>query len=333
MNYKINIYFVRHGQAYHNISDDFYSKDNIDALLTPTGLIQSEEVGLKLQNIKFTKIYCSPLSRCIQTCNNILKYNNFDSEYIIDFHDYIQEYPYNVYSNLRKSKKKLQDYYIKSLTKYKYNDSHIYEKNDKNLSVEVRIINFFKDLRKNVNSNSNILIVSHNNLLTKMINLIFKIKINFIENCDIITLNNDLRLYITNIKIKNVALCLLTNDNKILFVRDKHTKKLMIPGGKIDKSDKSLLNAAYREFVEESEIKLNKDKILSIKYFIFRNHTVIIIIKYNITPTKTFYNIKTNETDAVYYLTLSEIKQNNLKLRYSNLKSFNELVIEQIIME
>ncbi len=323
MNYNINLYCVRHGEAYHNISKDYLAQNNIDALLTPKGLIQSEEVGLKLQNIKFTKIYCSPLSRTIQTCNNILKYNNYNSEYIIDFHDYIQEYPYNVLSNLRKSRKILTDYYIKSLTKYKYNDSYIYENND-NENIDDNIISFFKVLRKNLSTNNNILIISHNRLLIKMFQLVFKININYIDNCDIITLNNNLSLNINinNIKVNNVALCLITKDNKILFVKDN--LELKIPEGEIYNSDESLFIAAYRYFLNETNINLDIKKILYTKYIILDNKkSVLIMIKYDIVSSNSFYNINSN----ILYLNLNEIKNSNLKIKNSDINLWDEEIM------
>ncbi len=323
---NINLYFVRHGQAYHNINSNYYSSENIDALLTPVGMIQSEEVGIKLKDIKFSSIYCSPLSRCIQTCNNILKYNNHNSNYIINFHDYIQEYPYNEYSNKRKSKKILGDYYIKSLTGFNYNDNNIYDNNNQDLLIEEKIIKFLKDLKKNLSyGDNNILIVSHGNLLKKMITSIFKRNIYHIDNCDILTLNNK-DFLIDSINVKYAAICLITNDNKILFVRDRYTQELMIPGGHLEKTDETIFSGAYREFMEETTLKLDENKIISKNYYLIdKKDTIIIIIKYNMTPNKSFIKIDTNETDGIYFLNFNEINKNNYKLKDYNIKSFNEM--------
>lgn len=70
------LYFVRHGQTDDNLNNIVQGR--IDNPLNETGKNQAEEVGLKLKglNVKFDKIYSSPLQRAITSAeiiNHILK--------------------------------------------------------------------------------------------------------------------------------------------------------------------------------------------------------------------------------------------------------------------
>jgi broad specificity phosphatase PhoE len=77
-----SIYFIRHGEGYHNLNN--YSL--LYPRLTEKGLQQCAELKTKLQDINFDKIYVSPLIRTIETAlNSFSENNNFISV------DYIRE--------------------------------------------------------------------------------------------------------------------------------------------------------------------------------------------------------------------------------------------------
>ena len=74
----MKIFFIRHGLAGHNVGFNlvgesaYFDPKYFDALLEPEGENQAQNAGLKLLNIKFDAIYCSPSRRCIQTLDNLL---------------------------------------------------------------------------------------------------------------------------------------------------------------------------------------------------------------------------------------------------------------------
>jgi broad specificity phosphatase PhoE len=71
--------FIRHGEALHNIANRIHGpiaytfKENEDAQLSEEGHFQTKQAGLEIAEIlgdRLVDIYCSPLSRCIQTAEN-----------------------------------------------------------------------------------------------------------------------------------------------------------------------------------------------------------------------------------------------------------------------
>ena len=74
--------FVRHGEAEHNVA--FHEVGNAaftdpkykDARLTEEGHKQARATGEALQNLKILDLWCSPLTRCIQTAEEIFEAND-----------------------------------------------------------------------------------------------------------------------------------------------------------------------------------------------------------------------------------------------------------------
>ena len=69
----MEIYIVRHGQTDWNIQDKLQGHTNIP--LNKVGIEQAHITKQTLSNITFSKIYCSPLERCMQTAEIINKNN------------------------------------------------------------------------------------------------------------------------------------------------------------------------------------------------------------------------------------------------------------------
>lgn len=84
--------FIRHGEGHHNVAYHTYGKDALlsdeykDARLTEKGRIQARETGRMLNslNLKFTDLWSSPLTRCLETSQEIFEEINVRHLYVHD---------------------------------------------------------------------------------------------------------------------------------------------------------------------------------------------------------------------------------------------------------
>lgn len=139
------LYIVRHGKTDSNENGRYGGR--IDVKLNEEGIRQAEEVALKLKDIKFDKVFSSPLSRAYKTAEIICKekYDIIKDERIIE-----------------RSNGKLEGK-LKSEIKEKidFNDP-----NEKRYDIECitdfrsRIYNFFDEITKKYHD-KNILVVTH----------------------------------------------------------------------------------------------------------------------------------------------------------------------------
>lgn len=83
--------FVRHGQAEHNVAahgpegDEAYSNPKYkDAPLTPEGIKQAKTTAMNLADLKILDIWASPLTRTIQTAEEIFEETSAQKLYLHD---------------------------------------------------------------------------------------------------------------------------------------------------------------------------------------------------------------------------------------------------------
>lgn len=196
----MKIFLIRHGYAKHNYGYEkfgekiFYDPAYFDPELMPKGHQQSIEAGKRLININFSKIYCSPLKRCIQTLDNLLStskvitdtvYRTSKNEFII-LDDRLMELQGYQISNKRHEKVEIQKYVSQldkmfDLTNVSLNyDFDIESQN----VINNRIKSFISNIKINHNDDDNILIVTHHNWL-KFFFKIFTDKDVSFNNCEI----------------------------------------------------------------------------------------------------------------------------------------------------
>lgn len=149
-----NIYFIRHGEGYHNLNN--YSL--LYPRLTEKGLSQCTVLKTKLKDIKFDKIYVSPLIRTIETA-----LNSFDENNKFISIDYIREVVKNNCD------------YCGSIQDKKNNFSNIefcVGKINNNLEsdeeVNIRLVKLFNLI--NHENYENIAIVSHGEFIFRFVN-------------------------------------------------------------------------------------------------------------------------------------------------------------------
>lgn len=183
----MKIYFVRHGNAHHNdlynkIGEKAYFDKSVeDAELTILGNEQSKQTGKLLNSINFTEYYSSPLTRCIQTLDNIINYN-----IKICLDDRLLEPQGFHICNKRKDKLNLNlniKKYNKSFCLENIKNNYLFEL-ELNNQINNRIINFIEELKlKHKNTNNNILVVTHHDWLNHFYKLYFNTNMSF-QNCE-----------------------------------------------------------------------------------------------------------------------------------------------------
>ena len=68
------IYFVRHGKTDYN-EKNLLSGGDLDISINEEGKKQAKITAKLLKNVKFDVIFCSPLIRAKETCEEILKFH------------------------------------------------------------------------------------------------------------------------------------------------------------------------------------------------------------------------------------------------------------------
>ena len=83
--------FVRHGEAEHNVAFHEKKDENVfsdpkykDAKLTAKGIEQAQKTGVALSELPILDIWCSPLTRCIQTAEEIFEEASVQNIYLHD---------------------------------------------------------------------------------------------------------------------------------------------------------------------------------------------------------------------------------------------------------
>lgn len=82
MDYKMNLYLVRHGETYLNR----YKKMQgwADSPLTEEGKAIAIEAGKRLANVQFDRVYTSDSGRTVETAECILQQNNYSGNLVIN---------------------------------------------------------------------------------------------------------------------------------------------------------------------------------------------------------------------------------------------------------
>jgi broad specificity phosphatase PhoE len=188
-NLSKKLFCIRHGEGWHNVnariigSNAYYDKDKQDPSLTELGINQAKELGKtwdEKKNIEL--IITSPLTRCIQTMNNIFENTNIPIVSV----DYLREYPASLqYSNRRKNESVLKEKYkniffsLVSEEDDMWNNNKKYETNDQLQYRTEMFENFIKSRPE-----KNIAVVSHSTFLMNFLfNTIDEDESNELKHC------------------------------------------------------------------------------------------------------------------------------------------------------
>lgn len=76
----MRIFITRHGETIWNTKGKM--QGHLNSPLTEKGVKNAEKLNIHLKNIKFDKVYCSPLGRAVETANILVKEKNNKVEII-----------------------------------------------------------------------------------------------------------------------------------------------------------------------------------------------------------------------------------------------------------
>ena len=170
-----NIICIRHGKAFHNVLSDkigekaFSLKESFDAPLVEEGILQAKELGENSKQLKKIDIvFVSPLTRTLQTAENIFEKNKIVRIVALDK---MKEFPQGIeICNKRRNRIELKEKFKKVDFSLLDSDSDQMWREDRYEKIKElkQRIKEFKQFIMNENYN-NIAIVSHNNFLKELL--------------------------------------------------------------------------------------------------------------------------------------------------------------------
>jgi broad specificity phosphatase PhoE len=176
MTRTITLYFVRHGQADHNIAADlfgeyaYWDKLYTNAKLTEKGIIQATNLNNYFKKNNPDIVFSSPLKRCLQTLDYALIDYNHDV-YVDDrLVERLGEHP----CNMRANKDEVITHINRKLnTEYVKDGLYWMNKRELNSDIEKRGIEWYNYMLDMINKNENInsvAIFSHYEFLNTILN-------------------------------------------------------------------------------------------------------------------------------------------------------------------
>ena len=170
-----NIYCIRHGLALHNVlgqeigSKAYFLEKCFDAPLVDKGILQAKELRKKWDNLdKIQKVFVSPLTRTLQTAENIFK-DKFGLKIIAL--DGIKEFPQGMETcNKRRERKELESNFKRIDFSELDSDTDQMWREDRFETIEEleQRIEDFKNLLKKLDD-ENVAVVSHSSFLKQML--------------------------------------------------------------------------------------------------------------------------------------------------------------------
>lgn len=164
--------FVRHGEAEHNVGfhergePAFFDEKYKDAPLTEKGKAQARDTGKALARLKILDIWSSPLTRCIQTSEELFEETGAQQLYL---HDNLLECLGGGHiCNTRKCKRELREKYpyMKMDALPDYPSMWVDRENEYALRQRMfMFVMLLADLYKDYGEDSHILVVSHANAI------------------------------------------------------------------------------------------------------------------------------------------------------------------------
>lgn len=183
---KKKIYLCRHAETIWNLPENKHLQGWQDSDLSAYGKQQSLLLKEILLELNITKVYTSPLLRCLKTLEPFLKTKNISCTKI----NQLKEINYGLYDGMlsQEARIKYKDFF------FKYDDKNNPESETLHFpegeSRRDAAIRFFKALNIIIKKHDNCLVMTHGGILAAFFSLLFKQNRNF-KNCEIVILYYD----------------------------------------------------------------------------------------------------------------------------------------------
>jgi probable phosphoglycerate mutase len=160
--------FVRHGEAEHNVGfhqrgeEAFLDPKYKDAALTEKGKEQARETARSLASLKILDIWSSPLTRCIETAEELFEETGAQDFYLHD--NLLERLGGGHECNTRKCKKELVEKYQLLKTSYLPDFPPRWIERENEYALRQRmfmLIMLLGDIYKDYSEDSHVLVVSH----------------------------------------------------------------------------------------------------------------------------------------------------------------------------
>jgi broad specificity phosphatase PhoE len=164
------ITIIRHAEAAHNAAFDLLNNDIVfqdpkhqDASITEKGIQQAQEVGKNLEMTSFDAVFCSPLTRCIQTMECILPLEKRNSIPVTLHDNLLEKQSAKHICNKRKTRDELVELYPQYEIITNSSDPKVWPYPESTDSVHNRMSVLINTIKKTHQADENILLVSHYN--------------------------------------------------------------------------------------------------------------------------------------------------------------------------
>lgn len=158
----IHFYYVNHGETWFNRNNRMQGVS--DAPLTEKGKEQAKKAADALQYIPFTKIYTSPLNRCISTSQVIAKERNMEPVVL----EGLKEINYGEFEGI------VRDSWLKEIREHRMKEDDFSDVGgESSVALKERLLDTFRTIVSACKNEENILIVGHSEYYKRILSILF----------------------------------------------------------------------------------------------------------------------------------------------------------------
>lgn len=178
----MKIYLIRHGQTDWN--NKGLIQGHTDNELNEVGKNQAKDISYKLKDIEIDKVFCSPLSRAVETLNIIKKELDIKLDNII------------IDGIIGRDFGELEGKNVESF--YKIEDYSVLSNYEQNKSIEKRVNDSLENIIENSDENDSVLVCCHSHVIKSFLASNYKNEYDYtikLANCCILEIEISEKVY------------------------------------------------------------------------------------------------------------------------------------------